>query len=174
MKNYFSVMLAAALLFITAHGAFAQGKDACSLISTVQVNSLIGCHMKDGKSVIAGKRCGRTSEDATSAVTLEYYDWHKSKTALDMLKMSFDESSKNIKSGKKAVGIYTSIKSFPGGGQNALIMTGEGSEFTNGNVVRIQFVIGSINYTFDTQGIERNKVTAKAIEIFNIIKTNAQ
>jgi len=101
---------------------------------------------------------------------MEYYDWKTPGTALYIMKTIYDEDSKNIAQGKKAVGVYSTIELFSVAGDHALIMTGKAD--ANDDLVRIQFVIGRCNFTFDTQGIEKGLVVSKAEEIFDTIRTN--
>jgi hypothetical protein len=150
-------------------------KDACSLIVDEQINKVIGCKVtQTGGSIMKGKYCTHKAADFKSEVTVQYYDWHTAKTAAEMQKMNYDENKKDIATGKKAVGVYTSIKDFPEGGQNAYIATGEGDLYSNGSVVRSQFFIGNIQYTFDTKGIDKNKVVSGMKEIYNIIRNNSK
>jgi hypothetical protein len=145
-------------------------KDACELITTSQINRIIGCKVKEGKAVMNGQHCGRRSADDKVSVSMEYYDWKTPGTALYIMKTIYDEDSKNIAQGKKAVGVYSTIELFSVAGDHALIMTGKAD--ANDDLVRIQFVIGRCNFTFDTQGIEKGLVVSKAEEIFDTIRTN--
>ena len=175
MKKTTTITLTALLSVIFLFAKAQTPKDACSLISDAQINKIIGCHVsQQGNVKVNGKYCKHLSADAKIEVVVQYYDWHTASTAAQMQKMNYDGDRNDIAKGKKAGGIYTATKDFPEGGENAYIATGEGDLYTNGNVVRAQFFIGSIQYTFDTQGIDKNKVVAGLKEIYNTIKNNAR
>ncbi len=169
-----TALLLVAILCSTSLFTRAQGtKDACLLISDEQINKIIGCKVKQsGPSILKGARCTHKAADFKSDITLEYYDWHAAKTAQDMIKMNFDLEKKNIAEKHLSGGIFTAFKDFSAGGQNAFIETGAGDLTTNGNVVRMQFLIGSVVFTFDTRGIDMNKVVPNLDKIYAIIKTN--
>ena len=172
MKKSFSIVMF--FLIFGCLGAQAQvKKDACALLTDAQINKIIGCTVKQaGAAIMKGARCSHKATDFKSEATLEYYDWHSVQTASDMLKLGYDDNKKNISAGKKAVGVYTTIKEFPEGGKYACIMTGPGDATTNGNMVRIQFLIGTTQVTFDTKGIDMGKVVPKAKEIYKAIIDN--
>ncbi len=172
MKKTISIL--AILLSVGSIGAKAQlKKDACALLTDAQINKTLGCNVKQAEeAMMKGIRCVHKAADFKTEATLEYYDWHSAQTAADMLKLGFDENKKNITAGKKAVGVYTTIKEFTEGGKNACIMTGPGDITSNGNLVRIQFVLGTSIVTFDTKGIDMAKVAPKAKEIYKAIVDN--
>lgn len=173
MKKSFLFLAHIAFSFAFGFSAHAQERlDACKLISTEQINKVLGSKVGEGVSTIQGKRCAHKSADNKSSASMEYYDWQTANSAAEMLKMTYDGNSKSIASGKKAVGIYTAIKPFPEAGPSAFIMTGDGDVMSGGNVVRIQFGMGSKTFTFDTQGLDKDKVAAKAAGIYSIIKGN--
>ena len=160
-------------VFLSINTTAQVKKDACALLSDQQINTIIGCNVKQsGTAMIKGIRCLHKSADAKSDIVLEYYDWHSEKTASDMMKLNHDDSKKKVAENKKAIDIYTAFKDFPEAGSNALILTGEGNITTDGNVVRIQFLIGTVIITVDTRGIDKNKVVPKAKEIYNAIISN--
>ena len=162
-----------AILFSGFAGKAQIKIDACSLLTDQQINTLLGCHLKQaGTAILKGARCSHKAADIKSELTIEYYDWHSVQTAADMMKLNHDDCKKKIALNKKAIDIYTAIKDFPEAGNNALIMTGEGSVYSNGNVVRIQFQVGKFIVTIDTGGIEMGKVVSKAKEIYNAIMAN--
>ena len=161
------------LLVVLSSRSFAQTKDACVILTDAQINKILGCNMKQqGSGAVKGKYCKHTSADFKSEVVLQWYDWHSEKTAVDMQKLTYDGDKKDVASGKKAGGVYTAVKDFAEGGQYAFVATGEGDIYTNGNVTRLQFVIGAIQFTFDTQGMDKNKVVPKLKEIYAAIKNN--
>ena len=172
MRKSFSILLL--LLSIYFQSAQAQlKKDACALLTDAQINKIIGCNVKQaGAAIMKGARCSHKAVDFKSEATLEFYDWHSEQTATDMLKLSFDDLKKRIATGQKTIGVYTTFKEFPEGGKNAYIVTGPGNETTNGNMVRIQFMLGTTIVTFDTQGIDMGKVVPKAREIYKAIMDN--
>ena len=171
MKHMIRFFLLVLSLSVYSSAMYAQGKNnPCDLISSGKINRLIGCNVREGISVMAGKRCNFNTEDAKVSVSLESYDWKNKGTAMEIMKTTYEEDAKNIAQGKKAVGMYNNIKLFPEAGEHALIMTGEGDATTNGNTVRIQFVLGSTVFTFDTQGIEKGKVDTKALVFITLSK----
>ncbi len=89
-----------------------------------------------------------------------------------MLKMAYDENAKAITQGQKAVGIFNAIKSFDAAGPMAYYMTSPGNEYSPGQLVRLQFVVGNAMLIFDTTGIDIDKVIAKLAEVYKIIKGN--
>lgn len=169
MKN----LLLLLFFFITSNISNAQkNNDACTLITTAQINQLIGCEVKDGKGMMGNKYCVHKSGDSKVQVAIQYTNFSNNQAAASMLKLAHDENATNISQGKKAVGVYTVIKSFDGAGTGAYYMTSPGDVYTQGNLVRLQFVLGNALVSFDTTAIEMNKVVPKLAEIYKIIKGN--
>lgn len=167
-----ATLLAIALL-ITWNCSIAQTKnDACTLITTDQINQLLGCKVGDGKSMMAGKYCEHHSADFKIKVLIQYTTYSSNKMAGEMLKMAYDENNKTISQGKKAVGIYNTIKNFDKAGPMAYYMTSPGNDYSPGELVRLQFVLGNDMLTMDTTGIDIDKVIAKLAEVYKIIKGN--
>ena len=175
MKKTTTIILTA-LLSVACVSSKAQiAKDACALITDEQIFKITGCKVtQQGNVKVNGKYCKHVSADFKSEVAFQYYDWHTEKTATDIQKRTYDDNKKDISQGKKAVGVYTSVKDISEGGPYAYVATGEGDVYTNGNVVRIQFLVGAIQYTFDTKGIPMSKVLSKAKEICSTIKNNSK
>jgi hypothetical protein len=165
--------LLAMVLLITWNCSIAQTQnDACTLITTDQINQLLGCKVGDGKAMMAGKYCEHHSTDFKIKVLIQYTGYSSAKMAGDMLKMAYDENSKAITQGQKAVGIYNTVKLFDAAGPMTYYMTSPGNEYSPGQLVRLQFVLGNAMLTVDTTGIDMDKVIAKLAEIYKIIKGN--
>jgi hypothetical protein len=160
-------------LFLAWNYSMAQTKnDAATLITTDQINQLLGVKVGDSKSIMGSKYCEHHSADFKSKVVVQYTAFSTSKAAADMLKMAYDENNKDITAGKKAVGIFTAIKTFSSAGPGAYYLTSPGNEYSPGHLVRLQFVLGTAMFSFETTGIEMDKVIAKLDDIFKIIKGN--
>jgi hypothetical protein len=169
MKN----TLALLLLFLVGNGAFAQTKsDAATLITTAQISQLFGVNVNDGKSIMSGKYISHRSADNKTEVIVQYTDFHTPAAAADMLKREHDGSFDLVAKGQKAAGIYTEAKPVDFAGASAFYMTSPGNDYSPGNQVRLQFVLGSCMLTFDTKGIAKEKVTAKLGDVYKIIKGN--
>jgi hypothetical protein len=165
--------LMALFLFISWNYSIAQTKnDACALITTDQINQLLGCKVGDGKAMMAGKYCTHQSSDAKIKVVVQYTAFSSNASANSMLKMAYDENAKDIAGGKKAVGIFNTIKTFDIAGTGAYYMTSPGNEYSPGNLVRLQFVHGTAMLSAETTGIDMDKVIAKLPDVYKIIKGN--
>ena len=175
MKKMTTISLTALLSFAFLFSKAQAPKEACALITDEQINKIIGCKVaQQGGVKVKGMYCKHTGADFKSEVAVQYYDWHSEKTASDMQKLNYDGDKKDIAGGKKAGGIYTAVKDLSDEGPYAYVATGDGDIYTNGNVVRIQFFVGAIQYTFDTKGIPMSKVLPKAKEICNTIRNNSK
>lgn len=175
MKAKPSLLIIISLLIVFTTQVYGQvNTNVCALITTEQIHNLFGCNVKDGTSTKTknSARCQHVSSDGKKTVYLEYYDYGTGKAALGMMKMTYDYAEKDIQSGKKTGGVYTVMKPFAEGGPYAMVLTGEGSEYTNGNVVRLQFVLGSCKFVFNVEGTEMKKVVSKLGEVYTIIKNN--
>jgi hypothetical protein len=173
MKKMMTIALAAFLSIACLYAKGQAAKDACSLITDEQLNKILSCKVtQSGPSTVKGKHCVHKSADAKYDIVIEYYDWHNEKTAKDMMKRVYDQNKNDISANKKAVGIYTAFKDFPEGGQYAYVMTGDGDIYSNGNVVRLQYLAGNLQFTFDTRGLDKNKVLPKLKEILSMINSN--
>lgn len=161
------------ILLITWNCSIAQTKnDACTLITTDQINQLLGCKVGDGKAMMSGKYCEHHSADFKTKVLIQYTVYSSNKMAADMLKMAYDENTKAITQGQKAVGIFNTVKPFDAAGPMAYYMTSPGNDYSPGQLVRLQFVLGNAMLTVDTTGIDIDKVIAKLAGIYQIIKDN--
>ena len=95
MKTILKSLLFIVAVVVTSY-SYAQSKaDACAFITTGQINKLIGCTINEGVASMGGKHCTHVSGDSKVKITTEYYDWRKNETALNMLKMTYEENSKN-------------------------------------------------------------------------------
>ncbi|WP_295799304.1 hypothetical protein [Mucilaginibacter sp.] len=159
-----------ALLLLTS--VVQTKRDAATFITTAQINQLLGCDVKDAPSKMGGKYCSRRSADNKTEVIVQYVDFYTVNGAASMLKSAYDGNTQSIAKGGVATGFYKDIKGFTEGGESAFYMTAPGDQYSPGNAVRTQFVLGTCMITFDTKGIERGKVIPKLGEIYKIIKGN--
>lgn len=169
MKNTLTLLL----LFVSWNNTYSQTKnDAATLITTAEINQLLGCNVNDGKSIMAGKYVSHRSADNKTEVVVQYNDFHTASTAATLLKNSHDNVFDMVAKGQKASGVYTDAKPADFAGVSAYYMTAPGSEFSPGYQVRLQFVLGQCMISVDTRGVDKEKVIPKLGEIYKIIKGN--
>jgi len=151
----------------------AQNKrDAATFITYAQINQLLGCDVKDAPGKMGGKYCSRRSADNKTEVIVQYIDFYTANGAASALKSVHEGNAQSIAKGGVATGNYKEIKAFADGGESAFYMTSPGNQYSPGNAIRTQFVLGTCMITVDTKGIDEGKVIPKLGEIYKIIKGN--
>jgi len=65
------------ILFVVWNSGTAQQKtDAAHLITTAQINQLLGCDVNDGALIMHGKYCNHGSAGNKTGVIVQYVDFY--------------------------------------------------------------------------------------------------
>lgn len=173
MRTFHLLILAAAALLLGSRPLLAQTKAApaaCALISSAQLNKLLGARLADGTSNAGGKYCAYRSPDNKQEVTLNMMPNGAGISAM-FLKSGFETASKDIKTTGKHLENYTEIHAFAAGGPNAYWLAGK-SKLNGGEVVvRCQFVLKETIVSIDARGLPKDQVSAKLADIYQQLKT---
>jgi len=174
MKKFIFITGIIIALFCFNCHVFAQIKtvvDASKLISDVQISGLFGCKVKL-KPPTMKCNCYHVSDDKKVAIAINATPFKDKDIANDMLKMNYTNCCRDISTKKKTIAVYDSIQPFPTGGENAHCLSGKGDKQNPGDVTRLQFVSGNTLITFDTKGVDRQKVFSNLFVIYAIMKSN--
>lgn len=164
---FFIISLASISLAQTAR----KMPDACALISSAEINTLLGTVVKQNESTAPGVHCPHRSADNAVEVVIQYTGFSDSATARTMLKLNADGNKTQIANGNVAATAYTSFENFEPGGLGANYMTGNNE--IRGPLVRLQFALGKYLVTFDTGGIPIESVKKSLPEIYSAIKKHS-
>ena len=173
MKITFSLLFVA-LSILCCNIAVAQNPDACTLITGKQLGAMFGGKFIKKPSMVSATQCVYETEGGDMKIVKVYYSDYgivKMPDGLNManelLKEHADTRSEDVKkAGNDHTGPFDKYGRFPAGGTNSHYALRWGAY---GRVLLLEFVSGNCLVSFETSGLDTEKVITKLPEIYKAI-----